>query len=157
MIAQLLQRLEDGLKGATPQAEIDSLDVERVAALLLVEVARADQSIEASELETIGRAVAMISSLPKSEIDTLVSEAISDADSSVSLHAHLRLINDRFDKAARIALVENMWRVAFADGDLDKYEEHRIRSLSELLYVKHPEFMKAKHRAQIAHNEHAAG
>ena len=152
MIAELLRRLENGLAGTATPSEVDSLDVERVAALLLIEVARADQSIDATELKTIGNAVASISSMPKADIDALVQETIADADASVSLHAHLRLINDRFDKSARIALVENMWRVAYADGDLDKYEEHRIRSLSELLYVKHREFMQAKHRAQQAHS-----
>ena len=36
------------------------------------------------------------------------------------------------------------WKVAKADNVIDKYEEHRIRKLSELLYINHTEFIKAK-------------
>ena len=37
-----------------------------------------------------------------------------------------------------------MWRVAFADGDLDKYEEHLIRRTTELLRLDHSDFIRAK-------------
>lgn len=150
MIARFIKRLEASLvaSGAdTPSAPLAASDIERVAALLLVEVARADQSIEPAELEAIGKAIASLSSLSVDEIDEMIRESIDDADAAISLHAHLRIVNEHFDKQQRIKLVENMWRVAYADGDLDRYEEHRIRSLSELLYVKHRDFMQAKHRA----------
>ena len=45
-------------------------------------------------------------------------------------------------------LVESLWQVAFADNDLDKYEEASIRKISDLLYVSHGDFIKAKHAAQ---------
>lgn len=150
MIAELIKRLEAGFSNADAEsssASVDHADIERVAALLLVEVARADQSIELAELKTIGQAIARISTLSPEEIDALINESIEDADAAISLHAHVRMINERFDKQQRVDLVEQMWRVAFADGDLDRYEEHRIRALSDLLYVKHRDFMQAKHRA----------
>jgi uncharacterized tellurite resistance protein B-like protein len=34
--------------------------------------------------------------------------------------------------------------VAYADGDLDKYEEHLIRRVAELIYVPHEEYIRAK-------------
>ncbi len=154
MIGEWLKQLESSLQGSgsgTDSSGVDSQEIERVAALLLIEVARSDQSIEASELDAIATAIESISSLSRDDIDTLIEASISDADAVVSLHAHVRLVNDRFDKAGRIALVENMWRVAFADGDLDRYEEQRIRTLSDLLYLKHRDFMQAKHRAEHAH------
>ena len=36
--------------------------------------------------------------------------------------------------------------IAFADGRIDKYEDYTIRKISDLIYVKHEDFMKAKHR-----------
>lgn len=153
MIAELLRRLDKSLASSTraDDSETTASDLERVAAVLLVEVARSDQTIDELELNTIANAITSASSLSRSEVDELVAEAISDADAAVSLHAHLRFMNDQLDPPARVKLVENMWRVALADGDIDKYEEHRIRSLSELLYVKHRDFMQAKHRALEAH------
>ncbi|TSA12763.1 MAG: hypothetical protein D4R74_10695 [Betaproteobacteria bacterium] len=41
-----------------------------------------------------------------------------------------------------------MWRVANADGTIDKYEERLVRKLATLLYVHHTDFILAKHRVQ---------
>jgi uncharacterized tellurite resistance protein B-like protein len=41
-------------------------------------------------------------------------------------------------------LVENMWRVAFSDQKLDKYEEALIRKVADLIYVSHQDFIKTK-------------
>ena len=37
-----------------------------------------------------------------------------------------------------------LWRVAFADGRIDKYEEHLVRKAADLLYVPHRHFIRAK-------------
>ncbi|MCB1855441.1 MAG: TerB family tellurite resistance protein, partial [Halieaceae bacterium] len=41
-----------------------------------------------------------------------------------------------------------MWRVAYADGDLDKYEEYLIRQVAELTYVPHGDYIRAKLEAR---------
>ena len=43
-----------------------------------------------------------------------------------------------------MALVAQMWQLAFADGELDALEEHRIRRLADLLYVSHGDFIRTK-------------
>ena len=37
-----------------------------------------------------------------------------------------------------------MWSVAYADNDLDKYEEHLIRQVAELTYVPHSDYIQSK-------------
>ena len=37
-----------------------------------------------------------------------------------------------------------MWRVAYADGRLDKYEESLIRQVAELTYVSHSDYIRLK-------------
>ena len=59
-----------------------------------------------------------------------------------------RLINDHYDAKQKIELVEDLWRVAFSDGELDKYEEHVIRRLADLIHVSHKDFIAAKHRTK---------
>ena len=48
----------------------------------------------------------------------------------------------------RVALIEAMWRIALADNRLDRYEEHLIRKVAELLYVSHRDFIGAKLHVQ---------
>lgn len=143
MINQLFSRISEALD---PKAEgrVDTADVERLTATLLVEIARTDHDIDAKERQAIKAAVAQASELPESELEALIDEALSEADKAVSLHDHVQLINAHFSKGGKVALVEQMWRVACADGNIDRYEEYTIRKLCDLLYVKHRDFMQAK-------------
>ena len=53
----------------------------------------------------------------------------------------------------RCTLIEQLWDIAYADGVIDKYEEAAIRKVSELLYVPHSDFIKAKLMAANATNK----
>jgi len=37
-----------------------------------------------------------------------------------------------------------MWRVAYADGQLDKHEEGIIRRVADLLHIRHNEYIRCK-------------
>ena len=78
------------------------------------------------------------------ELDELVQLAESEARQATSLYEFTRLINDEYDYKAKVRLIENMWRIAFSDEQLDKYEEHLIRKISDLIYVSHSDFIKTK-------------
>ena len=131
-------------EGASASAALQ--DLERVTALLLVEIARADHDIDVTERDAIRTALAQSSSLDAAEIDALLEKALVDADATLSLHAHVQRVNEALDKRGKIRLIEQMWRVALADGDIDRYEEYTIRKLADLLYLKHRDFVQAKLR-----------
>lgn len=142
MIGQWLKNIQE----ADPEDSGIALDFERVTAHLLAEVARADYEIEQAELETIAQAIATTSSLELEEITTIVSAASKEVDDHISYHAHIDFIKKEFSLEQKRNLLDGMWQVAFADNDLDKYEEAFIRRFSELIYMSHKEFMQAKHR-----------
>jgi len=130
-----------------PETQSQSVaDIERISAALLVEIARADHELDEAESASISSALKQSSSLPDAEIDSIVAEAIIDADNTLSLHEHIRLVNEHFDRANKLKLIEQMWRVAAADGNIDRYEDYTIRKLSDLIYVRHSEFIQAKLR-----------
>jgi uncharacterized tellurite resistance protein B-like protein len=145
VLNQLLARLASALD-PTVSDSLDKQDIERVAAILLVEIARADHEVDPEEHQAIIKALGQSSSLSDSELTKLVSEAFADVDHAVSLHDHVGMINEHFSKDHKLALVEHMWRVAVADGNIDGYEEYTIRKLSDLLYIKHRDYMQAKLR-----------
>ena len=43
--------------------------------------------------------------------------------------------------------MELLWHVALADGEIDKYEDHLVRKVADLIYVPHLSFIRAKHNA----------
>lgn len=147
MFNQWINRISDSVKsGMDASAATTVADVERISAALLVEIARADHVLDKEEIESITTALQGSSSLSKDELGDIVSGAVVDADAAISLHEHVRLINDHFERDQKIQLLEQMWRVAAADGNIDQYEDYTIRKLSDLMHVRHSEFIQAKLR-----------
>lgn len=142
----VFQQWIKNLQASGPATNTDSVRwVERVSAVLLIEIARSDAQIDAAELDAIHRALLAGSpSMTADDIHQITESAVQQAELTISLHEQIRQINDGFTREQKISLVEQMWRVAFADGDLDKYEEHTIRKLCGLIYVNHREFIQAK-------------
>jgi len=58
------------------------------------------------------------------------------------------LLNRHFSLERKIALVEQLWRVAYSDSELDLNEDHLARRLSDLLYVPHVQCMLARQQAR---------
>tara|TARA_R110002050_G_scaffold11640_1_gene39085 strand:+ start:301 stop:753 length:453 start_codon:yes stop_codon:yes gene_type:complete len=117
------------------------------AAALMVEIMVIDRTLNEEEQKIIRQLLENQFSLSHEEIETLVRLAHSEVNDATSLFQFTRLINDHFAVHEKRELVENLWRVAFADNQLDKHEEALIRRISELLYVSHTDFIQAKHRA----------
>jgi uncharacterized tellurite resistance protein B-like protein len=75
-------------------------------------------------------------------------QARESADKLVSIQHITRLLNEQFDASMKVRVVEMMWQVVYADGIKDRYEEHLIRQVSELLYLPHSKFIQARHKAE---------
>ncbi len=117
-------------------------------AVLLVEVTRADFSVERAERERVRRLLGQQFELSAAELDAVLEEAEADADRLVSIQHFTRLLNEHYDHAMKVRIVEMMWQVVYADGDKDHYEEHLLRQVAELLYLSHAEFIQARHKAE---------
>jgi len=117
-------------------------------ATLLIEVCRADFEEQESELDRMRHLMAQQFSLNEAELDELMLQARESADKLVGLQQITRLLNEQFDASMKIRVVEMMWQVVYADGDKHHYEEHLIRQVSELLYVPHSRFIRARHKAE---------
>jgi uncharacterized tellurite resistance protein B-like protein len=86
--------------------------------------------------------------LDQASVSALIDDAAAAHAQSVGLQRYTRLITDNWDEPARFDLVVRLWEVALADDAVDRYEEHTIRRIAELLYVSHERFIEAKRRAR---------
>ena len=119
----------------------------RAAAVVLLEMAAADDSFADDELDTVHRAVERAFGLTGPELEELMIEARSLRDQAVSLHDFTRSLRTGLQRKERDALVGWLWKVALADGHLDRFEEQLLRRLADLLGVPHEEFIRRKHLA----------
>ncbi|TJY59342.1 TerB family tellurite resistance protein [Sinimarinibacterium sp. CAU 1509] len=113
-------------------------------AVLLAETARADFDTQCVERDAVRQMLVSQLGLNDEESQALVARAFAESERSVSLHGFLRTLNDELQPAERRELIEWLWRVAYADGKLDPYEEARVRQLAELLYISHVDFVQTR-------------
>ena len=118
--------------------------VEVAAAALLIEVGRADYESDAEEQKAIIEAIRLGSGVEDGELASLVASAQETAERSTSLYEFSTLINAQYSMDEKFVLIKALWRVAAADGDIHRYEDHLIRRIADLLYVAHTDFIRAK-------------
>lgn len=129
---------------------IDSKLIARAAAIIMLEMAATDEQRDDSELAVIHRAMQDAFGIDETELDELIRDAEVLRRESVSLHDFTRDLKAHLGRDERAQLVEWLWRVAWADGRVDRYEEQLLRRLADLLAVPHPEFIRRKHLAAEA-------
>ncbi len=122
-------------------------DLPLAAAVLLVEVARADFRNAETERAELRRLLQAGFGLGETDVGALLRRAEAEADAAVAFDRHVDLINELCTAQQKYQLVKDLWHVAKADGEIHHYEEHLVRRLADLLYVPHREFIRSKHEA----------
>ena len=122
--------------------------INMACAALLLEVAEADYVDDPAETEAILRALESELNLKRAEVSALLARAKSETEGATDLFPYTHLINQRCGREQKCAILTAMWRVAFADDNLDMYEEHLIRRVTELLHLDHADFIAAKQAAR---------
>lgn len=136
-----------------PDAAVDSEHAVQLAACaLLFEMVKADFQISASELQTMRSAVKTVFDIDDGTADTLIELAQEETEAATSLYQFTRLINDNYSVKQKQKLVKALWMIAYADGHIDKYEEHYLRKLVDLLYISHSVFIQTKLAVQQERN-----
>ena len=131
---------------ATAQAH----SLQLATAVLLVEVMRADPTIQAAERSAVMSTLQMRFALGVDELARLVELAEQTAKTSYDYHQFTSSINEHFTHPQKISIIENMWQVAYADAHLDAHENHLIGKIASLLHVTQGEYIAAKMRAKAA-------
>ena len=118
------------------------------AAVLFVEVMHADHQVDKRERQIVMRALLESFSLSRKDAEELLQQAEERVKDVTSLHEFTSLLHSRLSNEEKVMLVEQIWRIILADNDVDKYEEHLVRRIAELLYVSHRDYIRAKLNAQ---------
>jgi uncharacterized tellurite resistance protein B-like protein len=147
-----LQELFDKFAAASPDQTPEARDhaLHLAAAVLLVEVMQAEPNFDPAERKAMFAALRSRFVLTEEEVTDLVELAEAKVKRANDYFQFTSRINDHFSQPEKIALVEAMWQVAYADGLLDANENHVISKVAELLHVTHGEYIGAKLRAKEA-------
>jgi len=118
------------------------------SAALMIELGRSDRSFDTAETQAMIEILKSRYGLEQEALDELMALAEAEASEATSLYQFTSLMNDHFERSEKVKLILNMWEVAFADGKIDRYEEHLIRKVNDLLHLSHKDFIQGKQEAR---------
>ena len=143
-IKEYISELGKDSAGMSNEEQDNTEIINNACAALLIETALADKVFNDEELASMKQTLKIIYKVEEKDIDELIDESKKKVSESTSLYEYTRLINDLCDYEEKLRLINNLWSIAFADQQLDKYEEYLIRKISDLLHVSHKDFIQQK-------------
>lgn len=117
------------------------------AAGLLIEAAMLDGHFHDTERTRVSSLLSERFDLDQSETDALMEAAEAAAAERIELSTITRTVRDHFDSQERVKMMEMLWHVVYADGELDAFESNMMRRVAGLLYVTDRESGDARKRA----------
>lgn len=151
MIRRLIIQITESIS-STHSVDISAMDREaalRMAtAVLMIDVARADHVFDESEFDRVLQLIESHFELSPEEAAQLVNAANEKADDLVSAYEFTEILHEHLNEREKAHIIELLWKVAYADGRLDKYEDSLVLKISDLLYVSRGRVMRLKHDAE---------
>jgi len=147
LFAQVVEKIS-----ATDMVSVEDREatLRLAAAVLMIDVARADYVFDESEFDTVLNLVEAHFGLTAEQAAELVIEAGDKAEDLVDIHTFTKLLHDFLTEDEKAQIVSLLWQIAYADGRLDKYEDSLVLKISDLLYVSRGRVMRLKHDAELA-------
>jgi len=147
-LKKLFEDVDGTAARAIPEREHHNLLI--AVASLLQEATRVDLNDAPEELVAAERALASLFGLAGTDSRALLEAGRERAKRLTSYYAPISIIKREFDLPKRLLLIEHLWRIAYADGRLDPYEDHFVRKIAHLLYVPNTQCILARNRARAA-------
>lgn len=146
MLRKLRRFYDSYLSNDSATAQDPEQATRLATAALLMEMARMDESIAPDERRRVTQVLQSFFQLSTQESTALQELAEQTAQQAASYHEFTAQLNKHFSQERKIQVIEYLWEVAYADDQLDKYEEHFVRKIADLLHVSHKDFIASKHR-----------
>ena len=144
----MIKKIKDLLANISKDEKVDDTtdltSLNEACAALLVEIAFADKEFNTEEKQSLKESLIESYNLEEKDIEDIIRDAEKTVEDSTSLYEYTRKVNDEFEYNKKLTLLENLWKVAYADNILDKYEEHLIRKISDLIHISHSDYINIK-------------
>jgi uncharacterized tellurite resistance protein B-like protein len=150
MIKRIISGVVDAISSSETTVDDRDAALRMATAVLMIDVARADHNFDETEFDKLLLLIESHFHLTAEHAAELVIAANERADDIVSLHEFTQLLHDHLDHDEKARIIFLLWQIAYADGQLDKYEDALVRKISDLLHVSRGRVMRLKHDAEQA-------
>jgi uncharacterized tellurite resistance protein B-like protein len=118
--------------------------IQIATAVILLEVANSDEKFSDSEKDSIVHILKNHFDLSNEEVQELIEVSEEERKGSVDMWLFANIINENYSEQEKHRVMENIWKVIYADGRLDKYEDHIVHKLATILHISHEKMIEAK-------------
>jgi uncharacterized tellurite resistance protein B-like protein len=136
----------DLANGDRQNGDLGDHDLRLATAALLVHAGTVDGAMSEAEREQLCNLLKQRFELDDTAAGELIAQAAEADDKAVDLYHFTRLLNDSLDEAGRLRMIEMMWTIAYADGELSGYEDNLIWRVADLLGVSSTERIALRRR-----------
>lgn len=140
--------LEKAMQPEASAKTVSEHDLMVATAGLFLEIINADFEVNPEEEKQLRALLSKRFRLTDSEMDELISFAKQDREKRQDIWQFASRLKDHLPRGKRIDILTDLWRLIFADGRLDMYEDALIRKITELLGLDHSEMIETKIRVK---------
>jgi len=135
---------------ATRSSASDEHRLLLATAALLVETMRIDAVFDERERERVLAALRRHGGVSEVEAIELLALAEEESRQANDYFQFTSLVNQHYNAQEKLRVIEMMWQVAYADGEISAHERHLMRRIADLLHVAHGDYVAAQRRAREA-------
>lgn len=122
----------------------NDISLEIACSVLLCEVMLADGQLDNAEQQKLKDIISSQFQLTRDEVTEIIKHSLLLCENATDFYQFTSKINEHYRPEQRIKMLELLWQVAYADGELASIEEHIIRKIADLLHLRHSEFIQTK-------------
>ena len=134
-----------GEEGHHP-SRFGSDDYRLASCALLVHTAVIDGVFADSERVRLHALIMQRFDLDDAAADELIAEAVEVEKRSIDLYQFTARLNRTLNEAGRARVIEMMWQIVFADGQVTEFEDNLIWRAADLLHVPREERIALRER-----------
>ncbi|MCC5453086.1 TerB family tellurite resistance protein [Rheinheimera sp. UJ51] len=118
-------------------------EAEFIAVVLMLQLSHADFDSAEAEQQLVQRYLSEEYQLTPEHTNKVFAQAQQMAADSTCLHAYTSKLKS-LTEPQRIAVLDQLWKVAYADGNIDPHEDAMLRKVADLLFIRHSDFIQSK-------------
>lgn len=135
MFDSLMQLFREMSGGDSEKALFQDGDCRVAVAALMVQLISVDGVIDGAEQARLKDVLKKRFSLSDKETSELISIAHEREKEAVDLYGFTSVLKRELDEEGRVEIIEMMWKLVFADGEIHEFEDNLVWRVAELLGV----------------------
>ena len=143
----MLQSLKKIFQNTQNTTETDNINELSILCGLMMEAANTDGHVTKDEINKISTTLIEMFKENPLEVQKEITKTLKFKDHPKSLQFFTYKINKSFTMEKKLLLIETLWEIILADGEIHDFESNLIRRLAGLFYISDVSCGNAKRKA----------